>query len=113
MHRVEEETSNLVKTIKESREYSQYHWLYSEIKKNKELKGRLDAFRKRRFALEMTEAEEGLEAQRRLAEEFRELLADPLAAQFLSAEHNYCRMARQAIYQITECLGMEIDFLEE
>lgn len=113
MHRVEEETYDLVEAIKESREYSQYHWLYSEVKKNKELKEQLGLFRKRRFELELEESEEGLDAQRRLAEEFGDLLMDPLAAQFLSAEYNYCKMVRQAVYRITECLDMEIDFLEE
>lgn len=113
MHRVEEETYDLVAAIKESREYSQYQWLNSEIKKNSELSRKLNVFRRKRFELEMTEIEEGLEAQRKLAEEFEEVLMNPLAAQFLSAEYSYCRMIRQAIYQITECLDMEIDFLEE
>ncbi|MFW5629292.1 MAG: YlbF family regulator [Acetivibrio ethanolgignens] len=113
MHRVEEETYELVAAIKDSREYSQYHWLYSEIKKDEKLLKRLNAFRRRRFELEMTEIEEGLEAQRGLAAEFNELLIDPLVAQFLSAEYKYCKMVRQAVYRITECLDMEIDFLEE
>lgn len=113
MHRVEEETYDLVEAIKDSREYSQYQWLYLEIKKNEELSRRLDEFRRRRFELEMADVEEGLDAQRKLAEEFREFLIDPLAAQFLSAEYTYCKMVRQAVYRITECLDMEIDFLEE
>lgn len=113
MHRVEEETYDLIAAIKDSREYSQYHWLYSEIKKNKKKYEQLNAFRKRRFELEMTEVEDGLDAQRKLADEFGEFLIDPLVAQFLSAEYTYCKMVRQAAYRITECLDMEIDFLEE
>lgn len=113
MHRVEEETCDLIAAIKESREYSQYHWLYSEIKREGKLLKDINAFRRRRFELEMAEVEEGLEAQRKLAAEFNRLLIDPLAAQFLSAEHNYCKMIRQAVYRITECLDIEIDFLEE
>lgn len=113
MHRVEEETCDLIEAIRNSREYSQYHWLYSEIKKNKKQIEGLNAFRKRRFELELSEVEERLEAQRQLAEEFQELLIDPLIAQFLSAEAVYCKMIRQTVYRITECLDMEIDFLEE
>lgn len=113
MHRIEEETYGLVAAIKDSREYSQYHWLYSEIKKNEELLKKLNAFRRRRFEMELAGVEEGLEAQRDLAAEFNELLIDPLAAQFLSSEYKYCKMVRQAVYRITECLDMEIDFLEE
>lgn len=113
MHRVEEETYDLVAAIKDSREYSQYHWLYSEIKKNKKLYAQLNAFRKRRFELEMAEVEDGLDAQRSFSNEFGELLVNPLIAQFLSAEYAYCKMVRQAVYRITECLDMEIDFLEE
>jgi cell fate (sporulation/competence/biofilm development) regulator YlbF (YheA/YmcA/DUF963 family) len=113
MHRVEEKTDELIEAIQESSEYIQYHRAYSELKKNKELFKRLNTFRRRRFEIEMAEREHSEASQKRLADEFGEVLAHPLAAQFLSAEYTYLRLVRQTTYRMNDGLGLDIDFLEE
>ncbi len=113
MSRIEEKTEELIEAITTSEVYCHYQELRKEIKHQPGLKKQLDTFRKQRFALEMSEVSDGIESQRRLLEEFRELLENPLADEFLKTELKLGRTLRETVRRVSDCFDMEIDFLEE
>lgn len=112
MGRVEEQTSQLIEAIRQSREYMQYQSSYDQIEEDEELKKQLNQFRRRQFQIQLLEGDPVSSAQA-LEEEFKEMLARPLVKNFLLAEQHYCKMVRNMNDQLAESLDFDINFLEE
>ena len=98
---------SLVDTIKNTREYKEYEFQKEKVKKIPELKARIDDFRAKNYQLQNSAQSDNLmEDAERLQRENADLLEDPLVADFLQAELDFCRMMQG----VNTCIMEGIDF---
>ncbi len=83
-----------IQRILDSDEYREYARIRDKVKRDPELKTRIDEFRKRNFEMHRSEdaALEKLEAFER---EYGDFMDEPLVSEFLNAELAFCRMMQQ------------------
>lgn len=112
MSSIEKQTRNLVESIRLSQEYQSYHRLYHEAQKDAELLKALNEYRRRRFQIQI-ESDNCLRDGISLKEEFKTLIQNPLAGEFLKSELLFCKMIREINDCLTEGLNLDIHFLEE
>ena len=99
---------SLVDTIKNTREYKEYEFQKEKVKKVPELKKRIDEFRAKNYQLQNSAQSDNLmEDAERLQQENADLLNDPLVADFLQAEVEFCRMMQGVNTCITEGIDFE------
>ena len=111
MKKVVETTNDLIRVIKESNEYKNYHALYAEIKKSPELLFRVNEYRKRRFEIHLSNVQNYSNLQEELCREFNDIHSNELTLEFLIAEKHFSNMMKQVNHTILDSVNMEIDFL--
>lgn len=98
---------NLVDTIKNTDEYKEFQFQKDKINKFPELKDRIDEFRKKNYELQNSGQSVNLmEDAERLQMENADLFENPLSADFLQAELDFCRMMQD----VNACITDGIEF---
>lgn len=98
---------NLVDTIKNTDEYKEFQFQKEKINKFPELKARIDEFRKKNYELQNSGQSANLmEDAERLQMENADLFENPLSADFLQAELDFCRMMQD----VNACITDGIEF---
>lgn len=98
----------LVNVIKSTEEYKEFQFQKEKVKRIPELKERIDEFRKKNYELQnLVQSDNLMEDVERLQEENESFLENPLVADFLSAELNFCRMMQDVNVRITEAIDFE------
>lgn len=112
MGEINMQMQELVRAIRKSSDYTQYQILYEEIKKDQELFGRVNDYRRSRFVLEMKEDEDLIGKMNQLKWDYSDILNKSLVKEFLSAEQRYVKLFRQIQDTVTEAMNLDIGFLE-
>ena len=113
MKKVAETTQDLIQAIQNSEPYSSYHRLYGEVEKNPALLKRVNEYRKRRFELQVSNAQDYTNMQEELLKEFKDVHSNELALEFLIAERHFSNMMKQVNHTILDSVNMDIGFLGE
>lgn len=111
MKKVVETTEKLIGAIQESKEYKDYHALYAQIQKNPALLKRLNDYRKRRFEIHLSNAQDYTNLHDDLCKEFSDIHSNELTLEFLIAERHFSNMMKQVNHTILDSVNMDIDFL--
>lgn len=106
MSNIDNNVDRLISTIKESAVYKEYQKQLSEVKKNPELKEKIDEFRKRNFELQNSE-DIALDKMEELEKEYADFREIPLVSDFLAAELAFCRMMQEMNRRIIEAVQFE------
>lgn len=110
MSEVEDLMTTMVEKLHTTKEYNQYRNLLQRIKGQPELYGRIGEFRRRGISLRMSD--NTIQANNALQNEFRDLMSNGLANDFLVAERQYCRMVKELQEKFLEGAGIETEFLD-
>lgn len=106
-----ESSKKLNELIKESEEYQKYCLYKKELIQIPELYEQVQEFRKRNFLIQLEADTFDKEAASRLADEFRPVLENPLAASYLNAELAFCKMSQRISKTVCSDIDLELDFL--
>lgn len=112
MSEINRQTQELVRLIRKSSDYTQYQILYEEIKKDPQLFGRVNDYRRSCFMLEMKEEEDLIGKLNQLKWDFGDVLNRPLVKEFLAAERRYVKLFRRVQDTLTEAMNLDTGFLE-
>lgn len=96
-----------VGAVRKSAEYCEYVMQLDKIKRQPELYGKVNEFRRKNFLFQNEgETENLLERMDELDREYESLREIPLVADFLAAEISFCRMMQE----VTALIVREVDF---
>lgn len=101
---------NMVDRLHATKEYNQYRNMLERVKGQPELYGRIGEFRRRGISLQL--AENTIQANNELQNEFRDLVNNGLANDFFVAERQYCRIVKKLQEIFLEGAGVETEFLD-
>ena len=107
MDTYDEAMQNFISSIRETDIYREYRSALEELKKDPDLKRRVDDFRKRNYNFQQSEDMDLAEYDRFRTEIVGFRASDPRVDAFLDAELAFCRMMQDMTYKITEALDFE------
>lgn len=113
MNDLELQINDLTDMIKNTHEHIEYHKLLSSIKEDSDLYKRLNEFRKQSFILNFQNHDNLLIALEQLRQQYNDILQKEAVSQFLQAEQQLTKTARQINTSVTNALNLDIDFLNE
>ncbi|HIR27371.1 MAG TPA: YlbF family regulator [Candidatus Choladousia intestinigallinarum] len=114
MKQVEMYTKQLVQAIQESQEYQEFCEVREELRRQPELRERMNEMRRMNFELQSTAPSEELYRElNSIWKEFREFRKNPLADEFLKAELAMCRMLQQINNEITSAVDLDTEEIVE
>lgn len=105
---VAEYAGGIIKALKSSEEYRNYHSLLKKVMQNPEVYDRINAFRKKSFLMSLNEDEE---FDYEFDEEMGKILSNRTIAEFLRSERSLCQMVRQINYAVVEAADLDVSFL--
>ena len=98
----------LVNVIKSTNEYKDFQFQKEKVKRIPELKARIDEFRKKNYELQnLSQSDNLMEDVERFQRENENFLENPLVADFLQAEVDFCRLMQNVNVHITEAIDFE------
>lgn len=106
MRNMEDAVLIYIDAIKASEEYQKYVSVKERVKQYPELKSQIDEYRRRNFELQTSEhtAFEEMEQFEREYAGFRE---NPLVADYLAAELDFCRMMQGINIRVTQAIDFD------
>ena len=104
-------SNQLNRLILESEEYQKYCLYKKELSKMPELKERVHEFRRKNFEIQFQENLDDKEAADKLAQEYKDVLENAIAASYLNTELSFCRMMQRVSKNMCRNIELEIDFL--
>ena len=107
MDTYEEAMQNFIASIRETDIYAEYREALEELKKDPELKRRIDDFRKRNYNFQQSDDIDLGEYDSFRTEMLGFRAQNPVADQFFEAELALCKMMQDTSYRITEALDFE------
>ncbi|MBR1758746.1 MAG: YlbF family regulator [Lachnospiraceae bacterium] len=110
MKEIEQSMDELIALIHTSDLCQQMNEALAELKKDEALYAMVNEYRTRRF-YEKTSGQESWDDS--LSELRQQCMAEPLAARFLAAELEYCRLLRRIGRQFYDGMRFDLEFLEE
>ena len=114
MKQVEMYTKQLVQAIQESQEYQEFCEVREQLRRQPELRDRMNEMRRMNFELQSTAPSEELYRElNSIWKEFREFRKNPLADEFLKAELAMCRMLQQINNEITSAVDLDTEEIVE
>ena len=107
---VAEKKEQLLEAIRSSSTFRRFSDISARMAENEEVKGRVDLFREKVYrAANAREPEDKLDEMQLLFEECREVRENPLAAEYLTAEMELCRMLQQICMDVMTVADLQID----
>ncbi|MBP5553615.1 MAG: YlbF family regulator [Lachnospiraceae bacterium] len=107
MEYIEAALQTYIAALKGSEVYQEYRRALDELKKDPDLKRRVDDFRKRNYNFQQSEDIELGEYDSFRTEMLDFRAKNPVADQFFDAELALCKMMQDTTYRITESLDFE------
>lgn len=86
----EEVMENLIRAIKGTREYNQYHNLLESVKEQPELYNRIGEYHRRSLAMQMSESENFIHENNKLQKEYYDLQNNSLSNEFFCGAPVLC-----------------------
>ena len=107
MEYIEAALQTYIAALKGSEVYQEYRRALDELKKDPDLKRRVDDFRQRNYNFQQSEDIDLAEYDRFRTEVVGFRASEPRADAFFDAELAFCRMMQDMTYKITEALDFE------
>jgi len=107
MNKVDNAVEQLIAEILSSDEYRAYDIQRNTVKKNPELKAKIDEYRERNFLIQTSDDGNSMEKLEAFEEEYSDFRENPLVNDFLTAELDFCRMMQKVNLRITEGVHFE------
>lgn len=107
MSKIDSALEQLIATLLSSEEYLAYDEQRNKVKKDPELKAKIDEFRERNFLIQISDDDNTLEQLDAFEKEYSDFRENPLVADFLAAELEFCRMMQNVNMRITEAVHFE------
>jgi cell fate (sporulation/competence/biofilm development) regulator YlbF (YheA/YmcA/DUF963 family) len=104
MDNVQEKLQELVNAMKSTEDYVRYRALEEKLKKDPELKSRIDQYRQRAFDMQQSDRDLFNETDY-VMHEFDTLLSQQNVNDYLDAELSVCRM----IQRVVDAINREVD----
>ncbi len=111
MKNIEYQTMMIVREIKKSNEYNQYHRLKSKLSKDPDLYKKMNEFRKRSLEFQLRSDGEPYEESISLRTEFENILSNPIVNEFMVSEQRLCNMMRNINNSLVKAIDMDVEFL--
>ena len=108
---IEYNLKNLVRAIKSSNEYNQYHRLLEKIKQDEELYNAMCEFRKKTFITQMESDTGNVERVAQIRNEFSHIVNNNIVSEFLIAEQRLNKLARQVSASVLDGFDLDVNFL--
>lgn len=102
----------LNKEIKRSPEYKEYNQYGAMLQEDRELYGRFNEMRMKKYRIQSLPAQSYNDEVDRLFQEYADLFQDPTVRQFLIAERRLCAIMKEVLSGISETLDFDLDFLQ-
>lgn len=109
---IEYNMKNLVRVLRSSNEYNQYHRLLEKIKADENLYRLMCEFRRKSFEIQMENAPDSIDKIAALRSEYAEAVNNSYVQEFLIAELRLNKLARQVSTTVLEGLDLDLDFLD-
>ena len=106
MNNLETATDNYITAIRDSEVYRTYRAELEKVKQYPELKEQIDDFRRRNYEFQSS-PDSDFEKLDRFEKEYENFRENPLVADFLAAELDFCRMMQRLNIYITAELQFE------
>lgn len=114
METVEKNLGYLIASIKDSREYQEYHVAKAEVEKDPEKKRNLDKYRTRIYEIQNSYDRADLyHSIDRIEQESEKFRKDPVVDKFLSTELALCRMVQKINWTLISELDFDMEFISE
>lgn len=107
MSKIDSALEQLIATLLSSEEYLAYDEQRKKVKAYPELKAKIDEFRERRFLIQIQEEGNLFDELEAFEKEYSDFRENPLVADFLAAELEFCRMMQNVNMRITEAVHFE------
>lgn len=108
MSKIDNAVAELIAAIKESGQYLEYQRQKEKINRFPELKRQVTEYRLKNYHLQsMTNDEELFHKIEEFEQENEQFRENPIVADFLAAELDFCRMMQSVNIRITEALDFE------
>ena len=114
MKALERAREDFYRAIRSSEVYVRFERVKKALEGQEEKKQIIDAFRERAYRL--SDSSEPLDHMNEISELFvtrRQIRKDPLIDEYLTAEHEYCRMIQQICNDLIMLSDVQIDAFEE
>ena len=111
---INEETQRFLEVVRGSYAYNRFERAKEMMKDHAAKKAVIDEFRERSYLL--SNSSEPLDHMDELEELFvtrRHIRMDPMIDEYLTAEHEYCRMIRQICAELMSLSDVEIEAFED
>lgn len=105
MNNLDKATDSFVAVLLETEEYLNYARELARVKQYPELKAQIDDFRKRNF--EMQSGNVNFAEIDRFEAEYQSIRENPIVADFLAAEVDFCKMMQDVNLRITAAFEFE------
>lgn len=104
-----EVTDQLIDVIKETQIYKRYRIQCEKVEKQPEIKEKMDEYRTKNFNLQNSsfEGEEMQNHLEALQREYESVLKNPLVADFLTAELDFCRLMQFVNLKMADAMDFE------
>ncbi len=103
-------TMQLVRAIKTSPEYAEYHALKKKLEEEPEKMEDFNVYRKESFLLQIDHSTT-MDALTKLTEKYEKLLLDDNAIAFRKSEQRFCHMLQRTMTAISKAADLDLDFL--
>ncbi len=108
MDQLDTAVKTLIDAIKDTQEYQCYQLNAKVVKKNTEMKAKVDELRSLSYMLQnIPKSDKTPEDEERLEEQFESLCEDSRVNDFMQAEIDFCRMFQDIMMQITQEINFE------
>ncbi|MCD8338001.1 MAG: YlbF family regulator [Lachnospiraceae bacterium] len=114
MRTIEESTQELIRSIQDTEEYQRYQKLREAVEADSELRGKLNAFRRRVYQAQTSdETLDYFSEQARLGADAAELRKNELVDEYLKMELHICRTIQKIAFELADAIDLDLDAVLE
>lgn len=105
-------TEELARSLKESSVYKNYLEAKDRLMENELLAGRIKEYMRRNFVIQNNESQNKVDSLHDLQNEYRDILRNTVARDFLNAELSLCKTIKKMNSILVEDVDISVDFLD-
>lgn len=105
-------TEELARSLKESSVYKNYLEAKERLMENELLAGRIKEYMRRNFVIQNNESQNKVDSLHDLQNEYRDILRNTVARDFLNAELSLCKTIKKMNSILVEDVDISVDFLD-
>lgn len=105
-------TEELARSLKESSVYKNYLEAKDRLMENELLAGRIKEYMRRNFVIQNNESQNKVDSLHDLQNEYRDILRNTVARDFLNAELSLCKTIKKMNSILVEDVDISVDFFD-